>query len=131
MFNRVGKSSRLTVWLEIFWRLNRKPQTVKNLVLQFETKIAKNLGKIDQFSSKFYAYQKLFYILSLQRYSNRKITFKKTSTFCPLYKISKKERIWGQFLITQTANRKPSQVDLRAKSSRLKPTWANTTFCPL
>ena len=27
--DRVGKSSRLTVWLEIFWRLNRKPQTVK------------------------------------------------------------------------------------------------------
>ena len=36
-----------------------------------------------------------------------------------------------QFLVTQTPNRKPSQVDLRSKSSRLKPTWANATFCPL
>ena len=60
---RVGKSSRLTIWLEIFWRLNRKPQTVKNLTLRFETKIAKNLGEIDRFSSQFYVYQKLFDIL--------------------------------------------------------------------
>ena len=31
----------------------------------------------------------------------------------------------------ETANRKPSQVDLESKPSRLKPTWANATFCPL
>ena len=77
----MDKSSRLTVWLEIFWRLNRKPQTVKNLILRFETKIAKNLGKIDHFSSQFYVYRKLFDTLSVQRYFNSKITFKIRSFF--------------------------------------------------
>ena len=101
---RVGKSSRLTVWLEIFWRVNRKPQTIKNLILRFETKIAKNLGKLDHFSSQFYVYWKLFYILSLQRYFNSKITFKKLVLFAHSTKYPNRKVLSAIF---SNGNRKP------------------------
>ena len=40
-------------------------------------------------------------------------------------------QFWTWTVIAETANRKPSQVDLEFKPSRLKPTWTNATFCPL